>query len=73
MGKTKKKPKYNAKSIDQKFINAVAEYYCNLIKSAGGIICNDALCDEILFKYITDTAAEFHITPVKMRKFRKHY
>jgi len=68
MGRPKKKPEYNANCIDEKYINSVAEYYCNLVKSAGSIICNDALDDESLFKYITETAAEFQVTPMKMRK-----
>lgn len=67
MGRAKKKPEYNANCIDEKYINAVAEYYCNLVQSAGSIICADAL-DDSLFKYIIETAAEFHVTPMKMRK-----
>ena len=68
MGRPKKKPEYNANKIDEKYINAVADYYCNLVKSAGSIICNEALDDESLFKYITETSAEFHVSPMKMRK-----
>lgn len=67
MGRPKKKPEYNASTIDEKFIKAVAEYYCNLINVTENINCADAL-DESLFKYITETAAEFHVTPMKMRK-----
>lgn len=67
MGRAKKKTGYNANTIDKKFIKEVSEYYCNLVQSAGIIICADAL-DDSLFKYIIETAAEFHVTPMKMRK-----
>ena len=67
MGRPKKKQEFDASIIDVKLIKMVSEYYCNLLDSVGNV-ANAEDTDESLYKYIIETAAEFHVTPMKMRK-----
>ena len=65
MGRNKKKPDYNAIQVDQKLLDAVAASYARILKQ------NEAVTnslDTASYQFIEQTAKEYDISPMKMRK-----
>lgn len=65
MGRNKKKPDYNAIQIDQNLLDAVAASYARILKQ--NVAVNNSL-DTTSYQFIEQTAKEYDISPMKMRK-----
>lgn len=65
MGRNKKKPDYNAIQIDQNLLDAVAASYARILKQ--NVAVNNSL-DTTSYQFIEQTAKEYEISPMKMRK-----
>lgn len=67
MARSKKKPNYNSVKEDQDFLKRVSDYYQEIVDGRRYSDKNKSE-DEAAFKYVIQTAEEFNVTPLKMRK-----
>ena len=67
MARSKKKPNYNSVKEDQDFLKRVSDYYQEIVDGRRYSDKNKSE-DETAFKYVIQTAEEFNVTPMKMRK-----
>lgn len=67
MARSKKKPNYNSIKADQDFLKRVSDYYQEIVDRRWHDD-NTKTEDEAAFKYVIQTAEEFNVTPMKMRK-----
>lgn len=64
MGRLKLKPNYNSTLLDSKLLEQVSSYYLDILGDTIDYIDEE----ESAYKYVIETAKEFDVTPMKMRK-----